>query len=425
MLVVASSACGGSSASQQPDAAPAIDSSSGSAAIDAPIDAPPGPDVTATGNVDLSAMPLSPGRSCAESPALSVIALTATSATLASAPDSGCLAAGDEVLLIDLQGSPGEIANVGNWELLHVASAAGTSVTFTTSKTRSYGAAAGSDRGIGVGASDQKVALVRVAQFGAFEVSAGASVTTAPWDGLTGGVIAIRAASAQIDGSISVAGKGYRDGQWSQDDASCTDNVPTQPGESIAGPGAAGTSANAGGAGGIAATSGISFVATGPLNSGSSHATAGTLGLDNNGHVVGAPGATYGAGDASRLTVGSGASGNLTCDSAHAGAPSLITVNQQLAGGIVVLLAQQLTVSSTGSISASAKASSRDITAAGGYVFVRGGALSLGDGRVTANGGSTTGQGANAGSTVTGGDGYIVVQGSSVTGTTSPTAHQL
>jgi hypothetical protein len=380
---------------------------------------------TASGAIDVSTMAITAGRTCAESPAYSITALTSTTATLSATPDAGCLTAGDEVLLINLQGAPGATANVGNWELLEVASASGTGVTFAASKTRSFGNAAGSDAGIGVGATDQKVALVRVAQFGALDVAAGATITTAPWNGLVGGVIAIRAASAQVDGTISAAGGGYREGLWSQDDASCTENVATEPGESIAGAlGTGSTTPNFGGPGGIAAASGISFIASAPLSSGASHATAGTMGGDANGRTVGAPGATYGAGDASKLTLGSGASGNLTCSNA-ASSPHLFLVDEKLAGGIVLVLAKQLTVGASGAISASANASSRDVTASGGYVFLEGGTLALGTNQVTARGGTTTGQGVNSNMTVTGGDGYIVVQGTTVTGTTSPAAHQL
>jgi hypothetical protein len=377
--------------------------------------------VTAISAVDLSTTPISTGRTCAESPAYSVTALSSTSATLATAPDDGCLAGGDEVLLINLQGAPGATVNVGNWELLSVASASATGVTFTTGKTASFGATAGSDAGIGIGATDQKVALVRVAQFGALSVTANATLTTSPWNGLAGGVIALRAASAQIDGTISVAGAGYRDGRWSQDDASCTDNLTTDPGESIAGTVESSTSANFGGPGGIGAANGISFISSEPINSGASHATVGGQGIDHNGRTVGAPGATYGVGDGSKLTLGSGGSGQLTCDSANTTGPIFKVIDEKLAGGIIVLLADQLTVGTTGSISASAAPSFRDLTASGGYVFIRGGTLSLGSARVTAVGGTSTGSGVNN-ATITAGDGYIVVHGANVTGTTSPAA---
>ena len=58
-------------------------------------------------------------------------------------------------------------------------------------------------------------------------------------------------------------------------------------------------------------------------------------------------------------------------------------------------------------------------------MFIRGGTLSLGSSRVTALGGTATGAGINNGTTVTAGDGYVVVQGMNVTGTTSPAANQL
>jgi hypothetical protein len=87
----------------------------------------------------------------------------------------------------------------------------------------------------------------------------------------------------------------------------------------------------------------------------------------------------------------------------------------------VLLIANQLNVGSTGVITASANNSSRDVSASGGYVFLRGSSLSLGTARVTAVGGTATG----AGGTVMAGDGYIVVSGKTVTGTTRPSAHQL
>ena len=68
---------------------------------------------------------------------------------------------------------------------------------------------------------------------------------------------------------------------------------------------------------------------------------------------------------------------------------------------------------------------SRDVSASGGYVFIRGSTLNLGTGRVTAIGGTGNGLGATAGISTKSGDGYIVVKGKTVTGTTTPTAHVL
>ncbi|WP_198104205.1 hypothetical protein, partial [Clostridioides difficile] len=88
---------------------------------------------------------------------------------------------------------------------------------FTTAKTKSYGATAGSDTSIGTAAGQQKVALVRVPSFGALTIAGGVKVTTNAWAGALGGVLALRAATLTLDGTITTAGLGYRGGWWSAD----------------------------------------------------------------------------------------------------------------------------------------------------------------------------------------------------------------
>lgn len=376
---------------------------------------------TINANIDLSTTAVTLGRACAEGPAYSVTTLAASAAMLATVPDAGCLASGDEVLLINLQGAPGAISNVGNWELLEIDNVTGSVVTFRSMKTKSYGFTANGDAGIGIGPTDQKVALVRVPNFGTLAVTSGAKITTSGWNGFVGGVLAIRAATLNLNGALSTAGLGYRGGKWSEDDQTCSDSVTTQPGESIAGPPSAGSiENNIGAPGGIGAASGISFIGNTPLTSGASHATVGGMGGDGNGRTIGGPGAVYGIVDASQLTMGSGQSGGLDC-TGGVGPPTLISEEGQLAGGIVLLIANELNIGSGGAIIASANNSSRDVSASGGYVFLRGSSLSLGTARVTATGGIATGNGG----TLTAGDGYIVVSGTTVTGTTKPNAHQL
>jgi len=377
-----------------------------------------------TGPVDLSTTPTTPGRTCAESPELTVTALTPNTATVLTAPAAGCFAAGDEVLLINLQGAPSATVNVGNWELLTVASVAGSTFTFTSNKTKSYGSAAQTDGGIGAGTPDQKVALIRVPQFGALSIASSGTLTSSAWNGNVGGVVVLHASSLSLDGVITAAGLGYRNGRWSQDTVACTENVATEAGESIDGLGSAGTAINLGGPGGIAADSGKLFsTGTTPLNSGASHATTGLMGRDSGGHTIGAPGTTYGVSDASKLTIGSGAAGNLTCDAVAS--THLVPDSEKLAGGIILIVSDTVTVGTTGSITASANMASRDISAAGGYIFIQGTTLSLGTAKVTALGGSAPGSGNNAGTPVTSGNGYIVVKAGTVTGTTNPTANQL
>ena len=381
-----------------------------------------------SGNVNLSTATLTPGRTCvSEAPAFDVTGLTATTATVAAAPTGDCLVTGDEVLLVNLQGA-GAAPNTGNWELLKVAGVSGSTVTFTAPKTRDYGGASdggSGDTNIGGGATEQKVALVRLPQLGHLTVNAGTTLTAAPWNGKTGGIVALRAAKLTVNGTISAAGLGYRSGRWSQDDTNCSDNVATEAGESVVGPALVSTANNGGGAGGISALNGVSFNGDTPMCAGSSHATAGQAGKNPKGRTLGSPGATYGVNDGTRLTMGSGNAGNVTC-AVSASGPALVPAFTTTAGGIVLLLVGQLDVGAAGVVSAKANDEGRDTAASGGYVFIRGGALNVGTNRITALGATGTSVGGPfVGQTVKGGDGYVVLKGTSVTGTTTPTANVL
>jgi hypothetical protein len=306
-----------------------------------------------------------------------------------------------------------------------VASISGATVTFVGAKTRNYGATTGGDTGIGTGATDQKVALIRVPQFGALTINEGKTLSVKAWDGALGGVVALRAAKLTVNGTVTAAGLGYRDGRWSRDDSSCSDNVLTEAGESFTGPAVAQTANNGGGAGGLSAVTGVSFNDNTPMNAGSSHATQGESGKTPSSRTMGAAGVTYGNNLATKLTMGSGASGNVTCENNFAG-PALVDDEVQLAGGIVLLLANQIDIGASGTISASAVDAARDVSASGGYVFLKGTTLNLGTDLVTAKGGvAPSGSSTTTGQTVKSGDGYIVLDGKTVTGTTVPVAHSL
>lgn len=384
------------------------------------------PPIVLDADLDLSNGTVTPGRACtAESPAFSVTGVTATTATLATAPTGDCLVSGDEVLLIHLQGTPSANGNIGHYDLLKVASVSGTTVSFTTAKTQSYGAGgdAGADNGIGTGASDQKVALLRVPQLGELFVPAGVTVKAAPWDGLTGGIVAIRAHKLVVDGTVTASGLGYRSGSWSRDDDNCSDSVQTESGESFTGPAVAQTANNGGGAGGLGPASGISFNGNTPMCAGAGHATVGEDGKNPNGHTLGTAGAAYGTNDGTSLTMGSGNAGNVTCETGFSG-PTLISPFSTTAGGVVLLLADDLQVGAAGVISARALDEGRDTAASGGMVFIKGASVSLGTSRVTALGATATSpNGPFAGQTVKASDGYVVVVSGNVTGTTTPTAH--
>ncbi|MCP3883614.1 MAG: hypothetical protein GY701_35210, partial [Sulfitobacter sp.] len=83
-----------------------------------------------------------------------------------------------------------------------MASVVGTAVTFTTPKARFYGDASNSDSNIGTAGGDQKVILLRVPDFGDLTVPSGATLDVAPWDGLTGGVLMLRARNLTVEGTI-------------------------------------------------------------------------------------------------------------------------------------------------------------------------------------------------------------------------------
>ncbi|HEU4913899.1 MAG TPA: DUF2341 domain-containing protein [Candidatus Saccharimonadales bacterium] len=183
---------------------------------------------TVSGTKNINADSITPGRTCADGVNYSVTALTATTATLSAAPAAGCLAPGDEMLLVSQQGTSSAYANVGNYEFVRVASVSGTTVTFKAAKQNYYGNAADSDAGLGTTSTTQRVMLQRVPNYTTLSVPSGATLTADAWNGTKGGILAFRAyATTTIDGTVTMAGKGYRGG---------TGN--TVPGEGQFGPGA-------------------------------------------------------------------------------------------------------------------------------------------------------------------------------------------
>lgn len=374
-------------------------------------------------NIDLSQAPVTPGRACAEAPAFSVRSLTSSIAAISAATAVDCLGPADEVLLINLQGTPTATRAVGTWELLEVATVTASAVTFAAPKRRTYGAPLGTDQNIGVGASDQKVALIRVPHFGALTIAPNVRVTMARWNGATGGVLVLRAGTLALEGTLDASRLGYREGRWSQDDSDCDDNLATEAGESITGPGTATTLRNAGGSGGLSALLNDSFNGNSPVCATAGHAQPGEAGTNPNDRTLGEPGGVYGVGDGTKLTMGSGSGGNLTCDLAVSAVRYIDGFSP--GGGIVLLLAGELSLGAAGGISARPPDPSRDTAPSGGYVFIRGHDLDVGDLRVDALG--ATGHGGSSstfGFTNQAGPGYVVLEASgTITGTTAPAAN--
>ncbi|RMH36581.1 MAG: hypothetical protein D6689_22315 [Deltaproteobacteria bacterium] len=372
--------------------------------------------------VNLTADALVPGRSCAEAPQYAVDQLTPEGAILATEVVDDCIVPGDEVLLINLQGAPDATVNVGNWELLEVANVDRHQIAFASARTRSYGSAAGSDADVGPEPGQQRVAVIRVPRYAHLVVTETGAITAAAWDGATGGVVAFRADAVTVDGAITATDLGYRSGRWSRSDEQCDDSVQTEAGESITGPAVAQVEANGGGPGGISALTNSSFHNDTPLSATAGHATAGQPGTNGRLRTLGPPGAAYGVGDGSRLTMGSGSGGNLTCDTTVT-TPILVEAAPP-AAGIVALFGGDITVGATGSITASARDASRDTAASGGYVYLVGDDIALGDGRVTAKGAVAHGGAlATAGMDIPASDGYVaIVAYGALSGTSDPPA---
>jgi hypothetical protein len=105
------------------------------------------------------------------------------------------VAAGDEVLLINSHGSDGRHSRVGNYEFLEVDSVAGQVITLTSAPSVTFGETSNASL------AGQDVQLVHVGNYTDVTLGASATLTTAAWDGSSGGVIAFRATGTVTLGS--------------------------------------------------------------------------------------------------------------------------------------------------------------------------------------------------------------------------------
>lgn len=103
-------------------------------------------------------------------------------------------------------GAVTDYGDAGRFELVTVKS-----VDDTAGRIEIYGNCGGLRNNYSVAGHVQ---VIRVPQFETLTVQAGASVGAPPWDGATGGVVAILVrGSAQVDGAIDTSGRGFRGGQ--------------------------------------------------------------------------------------------------------------------------------------------------------------------------------------------------------------------
>ena len=103
------------------------------------------------------------------------------------------LIAGDHTMLIQMTGTVAQ--GLGRYELLTVSSVSGSTINFSTPVTRTYDAT-------------KQVQLVWM-PYDATGVTVTAAVTAAPWNGTTGGVIALGGSTLTLNAGLDATGKGY------------------------------------------------------------------------------------------------------------------------------------------------------------------------------------------------------------------------
>ncbi|GAB4423474.1 MAG: hypothetical protein OHK0039_40060 [Bacteroidia bacterium] len=122
------------------------------------------------------------------------------------------LAAGDLLLVIQMQGAALVLANdtsfgrvsdygsAGNYEFVRVAGVQANTITLQCALLHDYTEAGHTQ-------------VVRVPQYGTLRIAGGGRVVAPAWDGATGGIVAVAAATVvEIDGAVVVDGAGFRGG---------------------------------------------------------------------------------------------------------------------------------------------------------------------------------------------------------------------
>jgi len=376
------------------------------------------------------------GRTCSDggdAVNYSITALTPRTATLTTAPSTGCLIVGDEVLLINLKGNATSTINVGNYETLRVESISDNVIRFTTAKTKFYGDNSTDDSNIGTDSGNQNVMLQRVPNYNSLVVNAGISFFPSDFDGLKNGVMFFRSKITSINGSITAKGSGYRGTTYAGDD------LQQYQGSSTTGTGIQSINFKAEGGGG-----GAQYHCAG--GGGGGYATAGTDGI-RAGTACQSPGAggpsypTYGNPSLSKLYLGSGGGAGAT---GYNGSWAPDGGGGGSGGGIVYIASDSLVVSgylrADGNNGTSiADVGGTDISpgggggGAGGSLKIEAQNINLGSSLTLANGGTggTTGYSnygssyADLGGYSTGGNGgngiVAITYGSSISGSSNPT----
>jgi hypothetical protein len=319
---------------------PGADGAGGSIVSDPP-NPPPADPLSVVGELDLSVRNTGTRR-CADGGDAVFYRVTSASEedlSLETAPSPGCLEPGDEVLLIRLQGDPGDVDDVGKHELLRVRSVSDASVTLIAQPLDVYGTPTEGGWSTDAGT----VILQRVPIYSRLSVPEDASLTGGSWAEGGSGVLALRVnGDAIVDGIVSMTGRGFSGGEERPEPLD-----HGQQGESIGGPGGLSTDPNlGGGGGGLGDQEFGGCVQDGNAGGGGGHVEAGEDAVLNDvcaGEGRGRGGLAYASSGRMYLGSGGGSGGvdNVRVDNPP-GAPG------GSGGGMIWLLAQS--VSGTGRI---------------------------------------------------------------------------
>jgi hypothetical protein len=372
------------------------------------------------------------GRATAYAVNFSVTGATAkgaTSVTVSTTPTG--LVAGDEFLIINLQGS-GSNGTVGRYETHTISTISTNTLNFTD-----YPLINAYD------GTTQKIIVQRVPNFGSVTICGGntgggctaaATLNASAWNGTKGGVLFFRAnagVTVNSGGTVTTTGLGFRGGAGTATISTSASSLNGTQGEGYAGTGAVGTTtANTQGGGGSIGVGGATYGA----------GTGGSAGYGNVGsvsNVVPAAG-TNGAGGG--IYGNPSLNGNIFLGSAGGGGAAGQTNTTPTGsgngaaggagGGIIYISSSSVTVS--GTISANGSNGSNAVCSgtvrsagggggAGGAVYIASGTVTAGTNLITSSGGNFGNSCNQTNPTGSGGVGWIAIfYTTSISGSTTP-----
>ncbi len=312
-------------------------------------------------------------------------------ASQVSVSNSAGFAIGNEILIIQMQGS-----GTGTYEFGKITNIAGNTLTLESGIINSYTAD-----------TNNKVQLLKVNEYNNLTVNG--TLTVHPWDGSTGGVMAFKVRDQiLINGIVDVNGKGYRGGVSDLSSYGKT-------GESINGQIINQWYNNANGGGG-----GTNALEGGPGGAGGGNATAGANGANGGANPPGIAGSAVTNPDVNKALLGGAGGGGGRAYSNLGGTGGN-------GGGIIIIEAYKLNISSSGVVVAKGTdggngsynnpppeniygRSGGGGAGAGGTVILKANIMDIGSNLVQANGGlGGSSGGSPAGAGGIGGNGYIKV----------------